>query len=240
MVPKVETLTSYGGCGERTKGRKLLMPVSRTPSGGKLILSPQVVVEELAAVVTVKASGAKGNSAWTARGRQTRRRRPCSTRPGPRPLAGDVGLGQAPEEVLGQLAPQWTRLVGFQRAGPGHVPSAGADRDLGLEQPAGFGTAPAPQRCAVRAASSRSSVAGLIAHRSSRCRALSGPWESLVMRQPQRQGRGEAFAAGLLSGQPDGPHHRLNALVARGRTGMRPPVGRGHRLAQELDAYLRR
>jgi hypothetical protein len=62
--------------------------------------------------------------------------------------------------------------------------------------------------------------------------------QALVVGQPQRQGRSQALAARLLGGQPDGPHHRFDALILPRRAGMRPPAGRGHRIAQEFDGIL--
>ena len=58
------------------------------------------------------------------------------------------------------------------------------------------------------------------------------------MGQPQRQGRGQTFAAGLLGVLPDGPHDRLNERVARGRPGMRPTGGDGRGGPQEAAGIL--
>ena len=81
-------------------------------------------------------------------------------------------------------------------------------------------------------------MAGLNSRSRWRWRALSASWCQLVMAQPQRQGRGQPLAAGLLGRQPDRSHHWLDQRVARLGAGVRPPAGRGHRGAQELDGIL--
>ena len=60
----------------------------------------------------------------------------------------------------------------------------------------------------------------------------------LSVRQPQRQGRSQAFAAGLIGRQPDDAHDRLDERVARFGAGMRAPARRGHGVAQEFDGIL--
>ena len=203
-------------------------------------VAQQVVVEELAAVVAVEAQQREGQPGLhRARGRQHARRALVPHGPALGPLGRDVGVGQAPEEVPGQAGPAVGHAVGFQIAGPRHIPGAGADRDLRLEQAAGFGAAAAPQRMG-GAGRRQQPVEGGRADRAQQLALLGAERavEPLVVGQPQRQGRGLALAARLLGRQPDGPHHRLDALVARLRAGMRPPAGRRDRVAQEFDGIL--
>jgi len=61
---------------------------------------------------------------------------------------------------------------------------------------------------------------------------------AFVVPQPQGQGRRQPFAAGLLGGQPDRPHHRLDQPIARLGTGMLAATGCGQRVAQEFDGIL--
>ena len=60
----------------------------------------------------------------------------------------------------------------------------------------------------------------------------------LVVRQPQRQGRGQTFAAGLLGRHPDGAHDWLDQRVARLGTGMQASAGHGRGGPQQATSIL--
>ena len=139
-----------------------------------------------------------------------------------------------------RLVPQCATLSASKAAGPGHVPGAGADRDFGLEQGAGFGAAAAAQR--MRHVSRGQQAVQRGGADLAQPFPLAGgelAMVALVVAQPQRQGRGQALAAGLFGGRPDRAHDRLDKGVAQLGARVRASAGRGQRVPQEPEAYLR-
>lgn len=108
-------------------------------------IAPEVVIEELAAVVAIEAQEPKRQGPFhVLRGRQ----HPCGAlvpdRPAFRPAAENVGIRKAPDEVASQAGSAVRHAVGFQISWLSQIPRAGPNGDLRLKQTPRLGPAAAP------------------------------------------------------------------------------------------------